>query len=300
MKKIIFLIFMIVVTIFYGDIITNKDMNSEFLSDKKSELKDKKETIKENILEKGDKKENIGNLPINKGVNGEVKKTKKVLNSKDKQKKNKRFFNGNRDKSKQDKLEENRKKREELEIRKKSDKFKKAMKDFSLETTIKTNKGVMSFYLYPEAAPVNVANFVYLVRRNFYNGLKFHRSLSGILIQGGDPLGNGFGSTGYTVKDEVVDWLNFEETGLLVMANSGPNTNSSQFFITLAPLPQLNEKYTIIGEIITREDLSLARVLREGDTIIDIEIKGKNVDTFLDYFQGEVKLWNENIKVNQK
>ena len=93
-------------------------------------------------------------------------------------------------------------------------KFKKAMKSFEMEAVIKTTKGDISVYLYPEAAPKNVANFVYLAKNNFYNGLTFHRVIQNVLIQGGDPLGNGTGGTGYTVNDEISDWLSFENAGM--------------------------------------------------------------------------------------
>lgn len=196
------------------------------------------------------------------------------------------------------KTKENEKKEliEEKRRKKISNKFKNDMKSYEMEAVITTNKGVISLYLYPEAAPVNVANFVYLAKNNFYNGLKFHRIIPNVLVQGGDPLGTGIGTTGYFVSDEIVDWLNFENSGVLAMANSGPNTNSSQFFLTMTPLEQLNDKYTIIGEIISREELGVVKVLRESDIIRDIQIKGKNIDTFLGHFSEEVEQWDKILK----
>ena len=144
--------------------------------------------------------------------------------------------------------------------RKADSKFRKEMKKYELEAVIKTNKGNISLFLYPEASPLNVANFVYLAKNNFYNGLKFHRVIPNVLVQSGDPMGTGLGSTGYTLDDEFPDWLNFENAGMLAMANSGPDTNSSQFFLTVTSLSQLNGKYTIIGETVSREDLSVIRV----------------------------------------
>ena len=122
-------------------------------------------------------------------------------------------------------------------------KFKKAMKNFEMEAVIKTTKGDISVYLYPEAAPKSVANFVFLAKNNFYNGLTFHRVIPNVLVQGGDPLGNGTGGTGYVIDDEISSWLNFQNGGMLAMANSGPNTSSSQFFITIIPLPHLDGKH---------------------------------------------------------
>ena len=170
--------------------------------------------------------------------------------------------------------------------------FKKTMKEYELEAVIKTSKGDIKVFLYPEAAPVNVANFVYLAQHKFYNGLKFHRVISNVLAQGGDPEGTGVGDPGYTLNDEIVDWLNFDEPGVLAMANSGPNTNGSQFFLTVTSLPQLNEKYTVIGGIASREDLSVIRVLRQDDVILGIDILGNKVNTFLNNFTEEVKDWD--------
>lgn len=179
-------------------------------------------------------------------------------------------------------------------------KFKKTMKNFQLEAVIKTNKGDIAVFLYPEAAPISVANFVFLAKNNFYNGLTFHRVVPNALVQGGDPLGNGTGGTGYMINDEISDWLSFENEGILAYANSGPNTNSSQIFLTLASLPQLTGDHTIIGETKSRQDLSVLRVLREGDKILSIEIKGKKVDNFLNHFQYEVSQWEAVMKSNKE
>jgi len=164
-------------------------------------------------------------------------------------------------------------------------KFKKAMKSFEMEAVIKTTKGDISVYLYPEA---------------FYNGLTFHRVIQNVLIQGGDPLGNGTGGTGYTVNDEISDWLSFENAGMLAMANSGQNTNSSQFFITISPLTQLDGKHTIIGETKSRQDLSVVRVIRPDDKILSIEIKGRKIDDFLNYFAYETTQWEAILKGSQQ
>ena len=179
-------------------------------------------------------------------------------------------------------------------------KFKKAMKNFEMEAVIKTTKGDISVYLYPEAAPKSVANFVFLAKNNFYNGLTFHRVIPNVLVQGGDPLGNGTGGTGYVIDDEISSWLNFQNGGMLAMANSGPNTSSSQFFITIIPLPHLDGKHTIIGETKTRQDLSVVRVIRPEDKILSIEIKGRKIDDFLDYFAYETTQWEAAMKAAQE
>ena len=208
------------------------------------------------------------------------------------------FFNfGN---AKTPKIKKTRAERK-LERQEKRDdnKYKKQMKKFQLEAVIKTTKGDISLFLYPEAAPQNVANFVFLAKNNFYNGLAFHRVITNVLVQAGDPVGDGTGNTGYLINDEIVDWLSFDNAGKLALANTGPNTNSSQFFITVSPLTQLNNKYTIIGEIKSREDLSVLRLVRQGDKVTDIEIKGKNVDEFLNYFSSETAQWESILKQNK-
>ena len=194
--------------------------------------------------------------------------------------------------SKEEKAKEREIKKAEKNETKTIKNFKKTMKEYELEAVIKTNKGDIKVFLYPEAAPVNVANFVYLAQHKFYNGLKFHRVISNVLAQGGDPEGTGVGDPGYTLNDEIVDWLNFDEPGILAMANSGPNTNGSQFFLTDTSLTQLNEKYTLIGGIASREDLSVIRVLRQDDVILGIDILGNKVNTFLNNFTEEVKDWD--------
>ena len=175
-------------------------------------------------------------------------------------------------------------------------KFEKIMKDFQLEAIIETTKGNISVYLYPEAAPKNVANFVFLAKNNFYNGLTFHRVIPNGLVQGGDPLGNGTGTAGYFLNDEISDWLNFDNEGMLAFANSGPNTNSSQFFITMQAMSSLNGKHTIIGGTKSREDLGVLRTIRQDDKILNIDIKGRKVDKFLDYFSEEVSEWERKLE----
>ena len=180
--------------------------------------------------------------------------------------------------------------------KKENKKFEKIMKDFQMEAVMKTTKGDITFFLYPEAAPKNVANFVFLAKNDFYNGLKFFRVVPNGLVQGGDPAENGTGTTGYSIPDEKKKWLNFDVEGILAMSNSGPDTNSSQFFITMEAMKELNGKYTIIGGIKSREDLRVIRTLRENDKILSVDIKGKKVDNFLNYFPDEVSEWESKLK----
>ena len=106
--------------------------------------------------------------------------------------------------------------------------------------TLRTNHGAITLELFASQAPVTVNNFVFLAREGFYNGVIFHRVIPGFMIQGGDPTGTGTSGPGYQFQDEFVPELVFDQPGILAMANSGPNTNGSQFFITVAPTPHLN------------------------------------------------------------
>ncbi len=118
---------------------------------------------------------------------------------------------------------------------------------------LKTNRGDITLRLYPKAAPLAVENFTRLAKKGYYDGTTFHRVIRGFVIQGGDPTGTGMGGTsiwGREFKDEFAPNLVFDRPYLLAMANHGPNTNASQFFITVAPLPQLNGGYTIFGEVV--------------------------------------------------
>ena len=202
--------------------------------------------------------------------------------------------NAKRNKTKKTRNTEENKKVEKVEIG--SKKFNKIMEEFRLEATIKTTKGDISFFLYPEAAPRNVANFVFLAKKDFYNNLPFHRVIPNGLVQGGDHKGDGTGTTGYYLNDEFVKWLNFDYAGMLALANSGPNTNSSQFFITMQAISSLNGKHTIIGGTKSREDLGKLRLLRQGDKILNIEIRGKDVNKFLNYFPNEVTEWESKLE----
>jgi cyclophilin family peptidyl-prolyl cis-trans isomerase len=133
--------------------------------------------------------------------------------------------------------------------------------------------------LFADKAPVTVNNFVFLAQQGYYNGTTFHRVLEGFMAQGGDPTGTGTGGPGYQFADEFSD-LTFDKPGLLAMANAGPNTNGSQFFITYAPTPHLNGLHTIFGEVIEGMDVVNSLTLRDpqqnpdfqGDAIETITI----------------------------
>jgi len=128
---------------------------------------------------------------------------------------------------------------------------------------IKTNKGVIEIELFPNHAPKTVNNFVFLAGKGFYDGLSFHRVISNFMIQGGDPTGTGAGGPGYSFEDEVSDNPLTHETGVISMANAGPNTNGSQFFITHSPQPHLNGNHTVFGKVVSGQDV--VDSIRQGD-----------------------------------
>ena len=150
------------------------------------------------------------------------------------------------------------------------------------EATIVTSDGSMTFELFADEAPLAVNNFVGLSRDGFYDGLTFHRVLEGFMAQGGDPTGIGTGSPGYRFEDEVDPNLIFDSRGILAMANSGPDTNGSQFFITFVPTPHLDGNYTIFGKLIEGDTVLSAINLRDpanpdnkGQEILEIQIQEK-------------------------
>lgn len=118
-----------------------------------------------------------------------------------------------------------------------------------------TNQGTFTVALYGDKTPKTVSNFITLAKDGFYNNLIFHRVIDGFMIQGGDPEGTGAGGPGYQFEDEVNNGLSFSKPGLLAMANAGPNTNGSQFFITVSTPDYLNDKHTIFGEVTQGYDI---------------------------------------------
>ncbi len=168
----------------------------------------------------------------------------------------------------------------------------KKMKD-GLYAKLVTSRGDILLRLYGDKTPLTVINFVSLAegtmhlggaskptRIPFYDGLTFHRVVKDFMIQGGCPLGNGHGGPGYTFPDEIVDDLRFDRPGLLAMANAGPDTNGSQFFITHVATPFLNGKHTIFGEVVEGQDV--VNAIQQGDTIEHVEIirQGKKAEQF--------------------
>ena len=137
--------------------------------------------------------------------------------------------------------------------------------------TIETEKGDLVLELFAGDVPITVNNFVFLARDGFYDGLTFHRVVPGFMAQGGDPEGNRNGGPGYTFADEFTEHTHV--TGALSMANSGSNTNGSQFFITYAPQPHLDGKHSVFGQLV--EGMDVLEKIENGDTMIRITIEEK-------------------------
>lgn len=142
----------------------------------------------------------------------------------------------------------------------------------TLKALIKTNKGDIQVELYPEQTPVTVASFVNLAERGYYDGVVFHRVVPNFVIQGGDPTGTGRGGPGYQFEDEFDPRLRHDSAGILSMANAGPRTNGSQFFITHGPTPHLNDKHSVFGKV--TEGLEVVNAIRQDDKMVTVKIEG--------------------------
>ena len=144
-----------------------------------------------------------------------------------------------------------------------------------MEAHIKTNKGTIRLNLFYDKVPLTVSNFVNLANRGYYNNLKFHRVIDDFMIQTGCPLGTGTGGPGYDFEDEFHDLLKHDKPGILSMANAGPGTNGSQFFITHVETPWLDNNHSIFGQVIDDEDQDVVNSIAQNDIIEEISIIGE-------------------------
>ena len=147
-----------------------------------------------------------------------------------------------------------------------------------MKANIHTNRGIINLELYPDKAPLTVASFANLSNRGYYDNLTFHRVIDNFMVQGGCPLGTGTGNPGYEFKDEFDSSLKHDKAGILSMANSGPGTNGSQFFITHLPTPWLDNKHTVFGCVADEESQNIVNLIEQSDTILKIEIDGNLPD----------------------
>ena len=164
----------------------------------------------------------------------------------------------------------------------------------TIQATIETAKGSIHLNLFAERAPVTVANFVNLASRGYYDGLQFHRVIANFMVQGGCPQGNGRGGPGYQFEDEFDATLRHDRPGRLSMANAGPGTNGSQFFITHVPTPWLDDAHTIFGEVVGDADQTVVDAIAQGDNIKGIEITGDSAE-LLSAQSGRVEEWNARL-----
>ena len=161
-----------------------------------------------------------------------------------------------------------------------------------LIATFNTSRGPIRLRLHGDRTPLTVANFVNLVKRRYYDGLSFHRVIPDFMIQGGCPQGSGTGGPGYRFEDETRSDLRHDKPGMLSMANAGPGTNGSQFFITHVATPWLDGKHTVFGEVLGAEDQAVVNAVRGGDKIESVIISG-DAEAVLAAQATRVAEWNK-------
>ena len=160
-----------------------------------------------------------------------------------------------------------------------------------MEAHIQTNKGTIKLNLFYKEAPITVANFINLSNRGYYNNLNFHRVINDFMVQGGCPLGTGTGGPGYQFKDEFHSDLKHDKPGILSMANSGPGTNGSQFFITHLPTPWLDNNHTVFGYVMDDESQKIINAINQGDQIDTVNIIGELPDD--ESINNQIVEWNK-------
>ncbi len=170
----------------------------------------------------------------------------------------------------------------------------------TIHVKMQTPKGTINLKLFAEKTPTTVANFLNLAKRGFYDGLNFHRVIKNppFMIQGGCPERSGRGGPGYRFKDECRSDLKHDKPGILSMANAGPGTNGSQFFITHTATPWLDGKHTVFGEILGEDDLKVVNAIEQEDEITKVEIV-EEIETFLAPMADQLAEWNK-ILENRK
>ena len=164
----------------------------------------------------------------------------------------------------------------------------------SLKAIFKTSKGDINLELYADKTPVTVANFVNLIQKGFYNGLTFHRVIDDFMIQGGCPFGTGSGGPGYKFEDECRDDLKHDRPGILSMANAGPGTNGSQFFITHIVTDWLDGKHTVFGSVISDADQDIVNSIVQGDKIEEVVLEGDATE-LLESQSARIEEWNKEL-----
>ncbi len=161
-----------------------------------------------------------------------------------------------------------------------------------LRAVFDTTKGTLRIDLFGDQVPFTVANFVNLAQRGYFNGLKFHRVIPDFMVQGGCPLGTGTGGPVYKFEDEFDVTLRHERPGILSMANAGPNTNGSQFFITHVPTDWLDKKHSVFGAVVGDDDQAVVNGITQGDSITTVTIEGDTAE-LMAKAKDKVDAWNQ-------
>lgn len=164
----------------------------------------------------------------------------------------------------------------------------------TIQATIATNQGDIRLNLFHEQAPITVANFIHLAQSGFYTPNQFHRVVNDFVIQGGCPLGNGTGGPGYRFQDEFTPELTHHKAGILSMANAGPGTNGSQFFITLNATPHLDQRHSVFGEV-DEACMDVVHKISQGDVIQSITITGDTTE-FMAAHQAQTEQWSKALQ----
>ncbi|RAP33879.1 peptidylprolyl isomerase [Candidatus Marinamargulisbacteria bacterium SCGC AG-410-N11] len=171
------------------------------------------------------------------------------------------------------------------------------MSESKLKVIIQTSKGPIRLNLFEEIAPLTVANFVNLATRGYYNGLTFHRVIDDFMIQGGCPLGTGTGGPGYNFEDECSEDARHDKPGVLSMANAGPGTNGSQFFITHVETPWLDGNHTVFGAVQEDSDQDVVNAIKQDDIIEEVTVLG-DPKALIDSMKDRVDEWNIALEEN--
>lgn len=158
---------------------------------------------------------------------------------------------------------------------------------------MKTSRGTIKLELFPNEAPVTVSNFANLAGRGFYDGLTFHRVIPNFMVQGGCPLGSGTGGPGYRFEDECHPDRKHDRAGVLSMANAGPGTNGSQFFITHLETPWLDGRHTVFGAVLSKDDQAVVDAIRQGDAIESVSVTG--AEELLKAQAARIEQWNSKL-----
>jgi len=161
-----------------------------------------------------------------------------------------------------------------------------------IRINLNTSKGSIAATLFASKVPVTCANFLNLIAHGYYDGISFHRVIPNFMVQGGDPTGTGSGGPGYRFEDDFKPDLKHDRPGIFSMANAGPNTNGSQFFITHLPTPHLDHRHSVFGRVDAGQEV--VNTIAQGDTIVNIEILDDKEDLFSEQAD-RIAAWNKEL-----